>query len=102
MRLPDQRPNSGALDRWIKSSLFKSTTKIYFVNWPSGISILKPHLPLSKTSRVEDLMTRGILDLDDQDPLQVFGTLGKSKLKSGLLLHVLLPRVVDLMTRGSG
>jgi len=47
-------------------------------------------------------MMRGILDLDGRDPLRVSGTSGKSKLKSGLLLHALLPGFVDLMTRGSG
>jgi hypothetical protein len=50
--------------------------EIYFANWPLGISILKPHFPLRKTSRVEDLMTHGILDLDDQDQLWVSGTSG--------------------------
>jgi hypothetical protein len=44
--------------RWIGSSLFESMAEIYFTNWPLGISILKPHFPLRKTSRVEDLMTR--------------------------------------------
>jgi hypothetical protein len=76
MRLPNQRPSYGALDRWIGSSLFESTIDICFTNQPSGISILKPHFPLSKTSGAEDLMTCGILDMDVRDPLRFSGTSG--------------------------